>query len=345
MTTPPVSPQASADPTPTLGVSASPEALQSDISNPAQQTRVDDEPMRLITSFNDVFVVVASALLTFGTVWLTRALPPWVSALLYAAVVWGLSEIFVRRRRMALPALCYSFGFIAAFASIGFISIQGVHGLSDTTQIPAEAHGLALGAQIFFSLIASYIGIGIGTVMYWRRFRVPVTIAMGIGGAVCLTWLFVVIVGENLIGAMSVVSIVGGLAIFVWALRWDAADTQRTTFRSDVAFWLHLLAACMVTHPIFWMLMPAHPVAAIAVFVLLTGISLAIDRRALMMSSLLYVIVAILNLLVTSQDTHALAVVAVAVGSTLLLLSAFWQPARARVLKQLPASWRARLPH
>ena len=85
--------------------------------------------------------------------------------------------------------------------------------------------------------------------------------------------------------------------------------------RSDVALWLHLLAACMVTHPIFWVLMPDHSVAAITFFVLLTGISLAIDRRALMMSSLLYVITAMLNLLVTLEDIHTLVVVVVAVAA------------------------------
>ncbi|WP_150606479.1 hypothetical protein [Pandoraea cepalis] len=325
----------------------SPQGAAPDLPPSSQpQQRIDDEPMRLITSFNDVFVVVASALLMFGTVWLTHSLAPWITALVCAAVLWGLSEVFVRRRRMALPALVYCFGFIAAFASVGFIGIQATgHGFGASEHIPPEAEGLALGAQVLLSLFASYAGIAIGTVLYWRRFRVPVTLAMGIGAVVSLTWLFVVILGDNLIDAMRAVTIVAGLAIFVWALRWDVRDPKRTTFRSDVAFWLHLLAACMVTHPIFWALMPEHSAAAIAFFVLLTGISLAIDRRALMMSSLLYVITAMLNLLVTSEDTHALAVVAVVVGGALLLLSALWHPSRAAVLKLVPAGWRARLPH
>ncbi|WP_150557733.1 hypothetical protein [Pandoraea bronchicola] len=308
------------------------------------QQRIDDEPMRLITSFNDVFVVVASALLMFGTVWLTTSLPPWLGALISAALFWALSEIFVRRRRMALPALCYSFGFIAAFASIGFTGIEAVRGLGEYAPTSPETEGLWLNAQLLFALLLSYAGVGIGTLLYWRRFHVPVTIAMGIGGAVCLTWLFVLVLGENLIDAMRVADIVAGLAIFAWALRWDARDPQRTTIRSDIAFWLHLLAACMVTHPIFWAIMPDYPIAAIAVFVLLTLISLVIDRRALMMSSLLYVISAILNVMVTSTATQSLAVVAIVVGGALLILSAFWHPSRAAVLKLLPAQWRARLP-
>lgn len=336
MTTPPISQHDSAGPTPAPDVSTSPESAQA-----TPRPMADDEPMQLITSFNDVFVVVASALLVFGTVWLTNTLPPWLIALICAALFWGLSEVFVRRRRMALPALFYSFGFIAALACAGFAAIPSMHGYSGASDVHIETRGLA---WYLPQLLASYAGIAIGSVTFWRRFRVPATIALGVGGAVCLTWFLVLVAGQDYIGPMRVANIVAGLAIFVWALRWDAQDPQRKTLRSDVAFWLHLLAACMVTHPIFWALMPGYPIAVIAVFVLLTGISLAIDRRALMMSSLLYVISAILSVVVTSAATHALAVVAVVVGGALLLLSALWRPARAVVLKLLPAGWRARLP-
>ncbi|MDR3399421.1 MAG: hypothetical protein P4M06_17895 [Pandoraea sp.] len=341
MTTPPVSPHDSVDPTPTPGASTSADAIQAGAPHQSLRPNADDEPMRLITSFNDVFVVVASALLMFGTLWLTSALPRWLGTLVCAALIWGLSEIFVRRRRMALPALCYCFGFIATFASIGIIAINPVA----MAQLGEHGHTSSnLGVGILLLLASSYAGIGIATALYWHRFRVPVTIAMGIGGVVWVSWLLVLILNENLVVAMRIANIIAGLAIFVWALRWDAQDPQRTSIRSDVAFWLHLLAACMVTHPIFWALMPDYPVAAIGVFVVLTVISLVIDRRALMMSSLLYVISAILSVMVTSTATQSLAVVAVVVGGALLLLSAFWHPARAIVLKRLPASWRARLP-
>lgn len=319
-----------------------------DLSKPSEantadvplQQRIDDEPMRLITSFNDVFVFVASLLLLLGTAWLTVSLPRWLATLIGAAMFWGLSEIFVRRRRMALPALYYAFGFLATCATSGF---SVLHSVNDLDEFSAVAEQPVSG--IVLPMIASYVVLAIGTVLYWKRFRVPVTFAMGIGGAVTMTWIvFVLLLNEPFIGALRAANIALGLAIFGWALRWDARDPKRTTIRSDVAFWLHLLAACMVTHPIFWALMPAYPFAAIAVFVLLTGISLIIDRRALMMSSLLYVISAIVNVLMTSTGTQSLAVVAVVVGGGLLLLSVFWQPARHAVLKLVPADLRERLP-
>ena len=42
---------------------------------------------------------------------------------------------------------------------------------------------------------------------------------------------------------LHVLSFAAGLAVIALAMRWDATDTLRQTRRSDVAFWLHLLAA------------------------------------------------------------------------------------------------------
>ena len=42
-----------------------------------------------------------------------------------------------------------------------------------------------------------------------------------------------------------------GVGVFLFAMWWDASDRARLTRRSDVAFWLHLLAAPMIAHPIF----------------------------------------------------------------------------------------------
>ena len=45
-----------------------------------------------------------------------------------------------------------------------------------------------------------------------------------------------------------------GVGVFLFAMWWDASDRARLTRRSDVAFWLHLLAAPMIAHPIFTLL-------------------------------------------------------------------------------------------
>jgi hypothetical protein len=45
-----------------------------------------------------------------------------------------------------------------------------------------------------------------------------------------------------------------GVGVFLYAMRWDSSDPARVTRRSDVAFWLHLLAAPMIVHPVFTLL-------------------------------------------------------------------------------------------
>ena len=78
---------------------------------------------------------------------------------------------------------------------------------------------------------------------------------------------------------------------------------------------------------------------------MLTVVSLIIDRRAFMVSSLIYVLVALTELL----DTYGLvgdsfAYVGVVIGFSLLLLSGFWHKSRRILTAQLPASWQSRVP-
>ena len=43
--------------------------------------------------------------------------------------------------------------------------------------------------------------------------------------------------------------LIAGLGVFTLAMWWDRSDRVRQTRRSDVAFWLHLLAAPMIAAP------------------------------------------------------------------------------------------------
>jgi len=150
---------------------------------------------------------------------------------------------------------------------------------------------------------------------------------------------------------INVISLVAGVVVFGMAMVWDAADTQRKTRKSDVAFWLHLLAAPLLVHPIFSALdvFGGHTslLQAAAVILLYIGIglvSLAIDRRALMVSALVYVLYAFSSLLkLYGVVSLGFAITALAIGSALLLLSAFWHPCRAYVLSFFPSELRVRL--
>ena len=73
-------------------------------------------------------------------------------------------------------------------------------------------------------------------------------------------------------------------------------------------------------------------------------VALAIDRRALLVSSLAYVLFALYALFRQAGAVElSWALTALIIGSALLLLSALWHNARALVVRQLPNSVTGRL--
>jgi len=133
---------------------------------------------------------------------------------------------------------------------------------------------------------------------------------------------------------------------------WDGSDRARVTRRSDVAFWLHLLAAPMIVHPVFTLLglTTGHAnvgegLAVIALYVVLGLTALAVDRRALLVSALAYVLYALQALFREFGAVELnVALTALVIGSALLLLSAFWHQARGAIVRPLPGNLRERLP-
>jgi hypothetical protein len=143
-----------------------------------------------------------------------------------------------------------------------------------------------------------------------------------------------------------------GVGTFLFAMWWDASDRARLTRRSDVAFWLHLLAAPMIVHPIFTLLglnngsaSLSEGVVVILLYVALGLTALAVDRRALLVSALAYVLWALADLFKRFGAVELnIALTALVIGSALLLLSAFWHQARATIVRPLPGSLRDKLP-
>ena len=135
-----------------------------------------------------------------------------------------------------------------------------------------------------------------------------------------------------------------GIGMFLFAMWWDGSDRARLTRRSDVAFWLHLLAAPMIVHPIFTLLgltgghaSIGEGLAVVVLYIVLGITALAIDRRALLVSALAYVLYALQALFREFGAVELnIALTALVIGSALLLLSAFWHQARAAIVRPLP---------
>ena len=65
----------------------------------------DEENFRLVASFNDIFVVIASALLLLSAWSVTHNIHAAAATMVVAMLSWGLAEFFVLKRKMALPAI------------------------------------------------------------------------------------------------------------------------------------------------------------------------------------------------------------------------------------------------
>ena len=314
---------------------------------------VDEEHFRLLTGFNDIFVAIAAIILLVSVAWIARYIPPNLgeagpspfSGLAVAAAAWGLAEFFTRKRRMALPSIILLLAFVGGvmFASglflasaIGEENLRNNDVLSGTILAVAGAIGAA----------AAWL--------HWRRFRVPITVAAGAAALVGVgLGTLQAILGDTrgLSDAMLAFALFLGVGVFLFAMWWDSSDPRRETRRSDVAFWLHLLAAPLIVHPIFSLLgltdgnaTVIEAVIVLLVYVLLGLTALAIDRRALLVSALAYVLYALNRLFQESGVELSVALTALVIGSALLLLSAFWHTARRSVVQPLPANLRAKLP-
>jgi hypothetical protein len=83
----------------------------------------------------------------------------------------------------------------------------------------------------------------------------------------------------------------------------------------------------------------------LAIYLALGAVALIIDRRALMVSALAYVLAA-MGALFKEFGAVSLnvAITALVIGSALLLLSAFWHDVRAWLVQMLPEGVQTRLP-
>lgn len=317
-------------------------ALRTHISAQRGTAMVDEEDFRLLSGFNDIFVAIAGVLLLVGGAWLGDEIHPAVGGAAVAALSWGLAEYFTRVRRMALPSIVFLLSFVGAVFSMLITAILGEGGLET---------GNSAGAAI----VAGCAAIAGGAAwLHWRRFHVPITVAAGAMAlvGVILSLLLAAVGDEQIARIVYAALFVLGLGVFAYAMRWDMSDPMRISRRSDVAFWLHLLAAPMIAHSIFAMLgiLEGEPsvskaLVVVVLYVAMGLIALAVDRRALLVSALGYVIYAIIALF---REFGAIslnvALAAFVIGSVLLLLSAFWHKARASVVGVLPSALGQRLP-
>ncbi len=304
----------------------------------------DEEHFRFLNGFNDVFLTIGVLLVAaafFAAMSTSLFGISWTATFAVAAATfWILSEILVKRLRAVLPGMVLSLLFVAFAASAVVVQLHWDNFKASNWDVASELVFWRNPTMIFGlpALIASFV--------YYIRFRLPFALALiaFFGYAVVSTGLFQIGIGPSF-------SAFGyGLVVLIAALAYDARDPRRVTRFSDCAFWLHLVAACLIVSPLIGMITRSTggmaTSAVVVLTVLLLGLfALAIDRRALLVSSLAYFTAAVYQLLssgagmpdsggIPSTFTLTLALV----GGFVLILGVFWHSLRNRLLPVLQAT-------
>jgi hypothetical protein len=240
----------------------------------------DEEHVRWLLGFHDVYIYISSFLLMAGVGWIGYKISggssdtAFLIPLLVAMGCWGLAEYFVKRKRLALTGITLAWVFVyCVFMTVMMLAIQMIRP-SDVTTIR------------LVSTISALLAAG-GALLYWKRFAEPIAYALILGAlAVAIMSLLGLIVQQDSDGTVGfVVIILLGVATLVYAQTWEAKDIYRTTKKADIAFWLQVVAAAEVTFGLMGLLgLMSYPsqgaaIGGIVVFIVLALVGIVLDRR------------------------------------------------------------------
>jgi hypothetical protein len=338
----------------------------------------DEENLRLVGGGNDLFVTVGTVLVSAGLFFVLTTLLPgqtlWIAGIL-AVFTWGLAEIVTRQHRMKLSSSVLALIFLTAIlvalalqveASLGIRKPETIWQLLALRQTASRAGYLFLGGGI------------IAAAIYFWRFRVPI-----LAGAIAIAFTLLAFLqtaiilydsvttgaiapprledAPELLRAALYMPLICGLIVFATGVAFDIYDRDRRKIWSDCAFWLHVVSAPMLVHPLFIMATGQNVVfghiapdanATVMLTILILCflyVALAIDRRSLLVPTLAYFgslgIYYLVNSASDSTGIPPFALILVVVGALIILFGAGWQRIRRIVVKPtLPAAMIRRLP-
>ncbi len=295
----------------------------------------NEDEMRFLRSFSDVFISIGVGIFAFGLSVFAGLMGGGKSFLIAALIMWLMAEFFGRKKRAHLPTLITALAFLL-FTQRGVQTVLG---------------DIGLGGDIITALIT----LG-AMLLFYLRIRLPFCIALiALAGLYLAATLVNQVAPEFLRSQFGLGLLLSGLVIFVLALLYDVNDKHRTTRFADNAFWLHFLAAPLIIHglalqtvslkkDVLFGFVPMVSLdrgdAAIVMIIVavITVVGLAINRRALIVSSLGYAAFA-MGYLFDGTGMGFGTVVAVTfllLGGAIIFLGAGWHTARNGLLKILP---------
>jgi len=337
-----------------------------------------DDQMRLVGGGNDIFVTVGVTLLFAGALFALRSVFVEGNTAIAVAIAlgsWVVAEIVTRQKRMRLSSTLLALIFMAATLSLLIEAVM------NRVNLPSDLNAFALLALRSEAVPVGLIlggGLIAAAGLYFFRFKVPILAGVAAIAATGLAFLGAVVfyhdqmvsgavaaplpeqLADILANALAV-PLVCGLAIFLVAVWLDLRDRERQTVWSDCAFWLHVVSAPLLVHPLFILATGQEVLSGqiepglsasvllglmMAAFVL---VALAIDRRSLLAPTLAYFgsvgIYYLVNGAANTTGIPPFALILIAMGAMVILFGAGWQRIRRLIIRPiLPTSVLDRLP-
>ena len=344
---------------------------------PAETTA--DENLRLIGGGNDLFVTVGIGMLFAGLIFSLQAVPGLdrlAGTLILAAAIWGVAEFVTRQKRMRLASTVLGLGFAACIAVVlGDFAVSRT-GLDQANASLLTLLALRSEAGWLGSLAAG--GIAAVAAVYFWRFRVPIMAAVIALAMTAMAFLWAALFlydgvtsGQVALPAAEQLPLVMerallmplacGVIVFLVAVALDLHDRERRTVWSDCAFWLHVVSAPMLVHPLFILAtgqatsvgdIEPGAGAAVSLALLIAGfvyVALAIDRRSLLVPTFAYFgslgVYYLFDRTANATGIPPFALILLMIGALVIMFGAGWQRIRGLTVgSTLPTSVLAKLP-
>ena len=268
---------------------------------------IREEPLKFIRSFGDIFITLGVVLLVIAINMLE------LSGYAYLLPVAGfivIAEWLVRVRRLALP------GIAILMAILYFINKAIAFDHENATL-------LGLGVLAFTSLL------------FYLRYKMPFSLLPLAASLVAIALLQI---GVDAI-EQPLIFVGLGLVVFIVAMLFDIRDTERKSHLSDSAFWLHLLASPLIVHGAMvsllfsqqsWIQTIDKEFIIIVFFLVFLLLALLLDRRAMLVSTQLYMIYALTQVFQGQLNStqNVLIYVLITIGLVVIFFGTYWYKTR-----------------
>jgi hypothetical protein len=320
-----------------------------------------EERFKIANGFNEIFVAlgvillgvgmlvslgvgsvtgnVASAITNLGS---TAA---WAAS--YMAILWLLAEVLTARKRMLAPSIVIVVA-LALLAPVAIMPLIDHLTRGGVTLVRAFSQANATLPPVLLLLPGAAFAVAL---VHYVRFGFPFSLLV-----VALTLVALVLVAlgsyaphifwdgatkKILWGNINRLILAIGIVIFVAALLFDLTDPGRVTNRSDSGFWLHMVAAPMIVHALMSIFAWKSEGGVVPVFItfgVLAAIAIVVDRRAILVAALSYLITAVGIAASQAGFTGAQIgyLVPIAVGTGVVALGVGWQTVRRGLWALLP---------